>query len=1600
MKKLLLLFSFLCLAGVSSLKAVDVNTAELQDRSVLDDQRIKPGDTRYPIPFVKKGANPRTSPAISTGYYFVDSYETSIPTFWRPTARFVELTVEPNLWKKILSGPRQIDSTFWDRPENKALGLGFFRNPALPAVGSYFMHDPDPDQVIYATDSTNEAFAGPIPLGIAGGFYFNGIRYDSFYVSTNGVIALTNRRYFYNSENQISIPPGADNAYDPMSMDWFATGRGRADAPLGTEETRLPDNFGYQYSVLGNAPSNRYAGIRSPLNTVGATTSASDLPDMTGPRGDGLSGYEPNNKAALIAPFWGPLAMNVYNVRLARPIEFSEVWYKRSTSADKLIIYYKNITVQKGVYANRFGANNVTLVMPYNPEYGIDVTAPYASAQVVLDRNDSSVTFQYGKFLGRAIGLAGNRPSNIACSGVFQRLTVAGVRGFARHINYNGTNANALAAAEYEQTTHFNNMVNPNQGAIYASDKAVKFQQYKNTLRVFSTEYRVRGQEKTSSLDFITTIPNDKVADYELLAGEPKIGALQPVVTIQNLTNDIQGPNGVNYTPNGLKFRSRIKIINEVSEEVVYTALADINHANLLGASDNHVISVKYVDDKGANLTYPDTTVSNRQGIPPYGFAKIIYRAFEPSEFDNKYIGRLKMYIIAEPTNPETQEKLGDEWPFDDTMQVRLWVMKRLNAFKDDVTEFHVLDGKPVPSAYKWVNLGVDAISGDNFSKYPLAPRGRYQDERKKGTYLNSPELLFNTKDDNGGDWDKDQNPQTPDGDELRSFPIDLSSKRNPTLSLSIQRAKYQQGLDYPRGFNDQELSGPEPRVMVNEDPDNAYTAQNASSPKWLDKLHVEFAYPSPNGIKNITNIDEKYWKQHLKATPRNATDMITNVAAFQMFGGGGYCLGFLEDNKDSALTTQQGLRADKYDDGFDWDFKKVFIRIPNYILNAPEGGARNFRFRIKEWAFNYKKVTEALNLSTISDDDDPFIVDNVAIITQGEDADIEVVSVKIHWPYTALPASQASSIPLKVIISNNTAVPSQEYALKTFILGPTGDTVYCNITNQPILRPGKTIEITLPIWNARLSGPGRYQLFTKMFYIGNSSSLRDIDTTNDMNHSEYELIFSDSYVYDNSPDPQNASNDIPRFLNESMPGKGLNLRGYNEGGIGTATAMQSTSAYSADDKLISGYVGGDGSGEIAVKFQVFDQDTIYGFKAFFGEMSVNSDNIFLKVYRDGGSGVMPELQHITGGLIERQRGRDDIENEYRYGRYVTYLLDNPIKLDPGNYWVSIVQRGAYGLELGAKADRMGMRTTSTSTGFPPTQNLPLGINGISLLVDKNLRIKNSRGELVNNNMFCYQNSSSIGSWVQFSPDQGNPAYAHLNHYGVTPGDNFTTYTFTRGTWIPMLRPYFGERRFGQVTGSIPCPDPVPVELSEFDGHFRNNNVELYWKTASETSNKGFYVEKAKEDGKFESIGFVEGNGTTKITSEYAYSDSKVENGNTYLYRLKQVDMDPRQCAKYSNVVKINVSNDQVTHKVGPTPFNSVTYVTVTLPSPENVNLAIIDMFGNEVKSLQNGTLGATSHKFAWDGKDANGIQMPSGSYIYRLTVNGQNYFGKITLAR
>jgi REJ domain len=82
----------------------------------------------------------------------------------------------------------------------------------------------------------------------------------------------------------------------------------------------------------------------------------------------------------------------------------------------------------------------------------------------------------------------------------------------------------------------------------------------------------------------------------------------------------------------------------------------------------------------------------------------------------------------------------------------------------------------------------------------------------------------------------------------------------------------------------------------------------------------------------------------------------------------------------------------------------------------------------------------------------------------------------------------------------------------------------------------------------------------------------------------------------------------------------------------------------------------------------------------------------------------------------------------------------------------------------------------------------------------------------------------------------------------------------------------------------------LPVELQNFSLEALKESVLLSWSTATETDNYGFDIQRKRtEQGTWEKIGFVRGQGTSNAPHSYAFTSKNESNGKN-AYRLKQID--------------------------------------------------------------------------------------------------------------
>ncbi|KAB2909594.1 MAG: T9SS type A sorting domain-containing protein [Ignavibacteriales bacterium] len=244
--------------------------------------------------------------------------------------------------------------------------------------------------------------------------------------------------------------------------------------------------------------------------------------------------------------------------------------------------------------------------------------------------------------------------------------------------------------------------------------------------------------------------------------------------------------------------------------------------------------------------------------------------------------------------------------------------------------------------------------------------------------------------------------------------------------------------------------------------------------------------------------------------------------------------------------------------------------------------------------------------------------------------------------------------------------------------------------------------------------------------------------------------------------------------------------------------------------------------------------------------------------------------------------------------------------------------------------------------------------------------------------------------------------------YVFAQGDNFSTEPGTPavgplvadGTEISVgavaLRQFNASEKviFDNLIVSTDWPaGVVPVEFSSFAANSVDGKVNLTWTTASETNNRGFDVERSSDNVNFQSIGFVNGKGTSTSTNAYSFVDEKAANGTLY-YRLKQVDFDGTTA--YSNTVE--VSNEIVTgfqlKQNYPNPFNPSTTIKFSVDQVGIATLNVYNVTGELVAQLfNNNAEPGTLYSVNFDGSN-----LTSGVYFARLTQGNTSQNIKLIL--
>lgn len=194
--------------------------------------------------------------------------------------------------------------------------------------------------------------------------------------------------------------------------------------------------------------------------------------------------------------------------------------------------------------------------------------------------------------------------------------------------------------------------------------------------------------------------------------------------------------------------------------------------------------------------------------------------------------------------------------------------------------------------------------------------------------------------------------------------------------------------------------------------------------------------------------------------------------------------------------------------------------------------------------------------------------------------------------------------------------------------------------------------------------------------------------------------------------------------------------------------------------------------------------------------------------------------------------------------------------------------------------------------------------------------------------------------------------------------------------------------------GLIDCADPdcaafcgannlcnliLPVGLLEFETQCNNGKIDLSWKTASESNNDYFTIERSLDGINFDEIATINGIGNSSQISNYRWVDEKPLTGITY-YRLSQTDFDGK--STYLSV-RSESCGEVSEISISPNPFKN----DFSLFSKYAGNITLVDNMGKVVLEK---TIGSGSNSI-----QVNSVA--SGVYIAFIVLdNGSREIHKI----
>ncbi|GAA4393169.1 hypothetical protein GCM10023186_44490 [Hymenobacter koreensis] len=193
-----------------------------------------------------------------------------------------------------------------------------------------------------------------------------------------------------------------------------------------------------------------------------------------------------------------------------------------------------------------------------------------------------------------------------------------------------------------------------------------------------------------------------------------------------------------------------------------------------------------------------------------------------------------------------------------------------------------------------------------------------------------------------------------------------------------------------------------------------------------------------------------------------------------------------------------------------------------------------------------------------------------------------------------------------------------------------------------------------------------------------------------------------------------------------------------------------------------------------------------------------------------------------------------------------------------------------------------------------------------------------------------------------------------------------------------------GLTQFGEFTGSDQAA-PLPVSLTAFEAKHDGANGLLTWTTAQEKNNRGFEVQVSSDGVHYRTLGFVASeNPNAASPQSYRFLDREAGKQGRRYYRLRQLDLDGSEAFFGPRTLTFEATA-QLGVAAFPTLFGEQLTVEVSSPAAATTEVQLLDAVGR-VLLRQPAELTAGVQQLQLRGA----AQLPTGTYVLRLTANGQ----------